>query len=144
MMESLSPLERAVFVLREVFGWPHAEIADILDRSEPAVRQLDHRARAHLREGSDRFVADDDAVRQGREVCADLGSFMAGPRSFGSSSAVGWRRGGAAREPVTVAGDGAGASVALSPRRATNVTTVVQKPQSPSKRSAPSTARAEL
>ena len=67
MMEALSPLERAVFVLREAFGWPYSEIADILDRSAPAVRQLDHRARAHLREGSDRFVADDDAVRAATE-----------------------------------------------------------------------------
>lgn len=67
MMEALSPLERAVFVLREAFGWPYSEIADILDRSAPAVRQLDHRARAHLREGSDRFVADDAAVRTATE-----------------------------------------------------------------------------
>jgi RNA polymerase sigma-70 factor, ECF subfamily len=67
MMEVLSPLERAVFVLREAFGWPYSEIADILDRSEAAVRQLDHRARAHLREGSDRFVADDGAVRSATE-----------------------------------------------------------------------------
>lgn len=67
MMEALSPLERAVFVLREAFGWPYVEIADILDRSESAVRQLDHRARAHLREGADRFIADDEAVRTATE-----------------------------------------------------------------------------
>lgn len=47
MMDSLSPLERAVFVLREAFGRPYSEIATMLDRSEVAVRQLDHRAGAH-------------------------------------------------------------------------------------------------
>jgi RNA polymerase sigma-70 factor (ECF subfamily) len=67
MMEALSPLERAVFVLREAFGWPYSEIADILDRSEPAVRQLDHRARDHVQEGSERFLADDAAVRAATE-----------------------------------------------------------------------------
>ena len=40
VLETLSPLERAVFVLREAFGMPHTEIAKILSRSEVAVRQL--------------------------------------------------------------------------------------------------------
>jgi RNA polymerase sigma-70 factor (ECF subfamily) len=39
VLESLSPLERAVFVLREAFGYPYADIATMLDRGEPAVRQ---------------------------------------------------------------------------------------------------------
>jgi RNA polymerase sigma factor (sigma-70 family) len=40
VLETLSPLERAVFVLREAFGMPYSEIAEILGRSEVAVRQL--------------------------------------------------------------------------------------------------------
>ena len=44
VLETLSPLERAVFVLREAFGFTHAEIADALGRTEPAVRQLASRA----------------------------------------------------------------------------------------------------
>ncbi|MEV6281688.1 RNA polymerase sigma-70 factor [Kribbella sp. NPDC051770] len=48
VLETLSPLERAAFVLREVFDLPFAEIADTLGRSEAAVRQLAHRAREHV------------------------------------------------------------------------------------------------
>src|SRR5215212_1613583 len=43
VLETLTPLERAVFVLREAFGMPHAEIAEILGRKEEAVRQLARR-----------------------------------------------------------------------------------------------------
>ena len=49
VLETLSPLERAVFVLREAFGMPHSEIADVLGRREEAVRQLARRAREHVR-----------------------------------------------------------------------------------------------
>ncbi|MER5326241.1 RNA polymerase sigma factor SigJ [Streptosporangium roseum] len=48
VLETLSPLERAVFVLHEVFGFGHPEIADILGRSPAAVRQLAARARRHV------------------------------------------------------------------------------------------------
>ncbi|MGW7683943.1 RNA polymerase sigma-70 factor [Kribbella sp. NPDC054772] len=48
VLETLSPLERATFVLREVFDLPYGEIADTLGRSESAVRQLAHRAREHV------------------------------------------------------------------------------------------------
>ncbi|WP_324199110.1 sigma factor-like helix-turn-helix DNA-binding protein [Nocardia amamiensis] len=48
VLESLTPLERAVFVLNEVFAYPHTEIADMVDRSPAAVRQIAHRARAHV------------------------------------------------------------------------------------------------
>ncbi|HEX5566850.1 MAG TPA: RNA polymerase sigma-70 factor [Streptomyces sp.] len=63
VLESLSPLERAVFVLREAFGLPHAEIAEILDRSETAVRQLATRARRHVAERTPRFEADPEQRR---------------------------------------------------------------------------------
>ncbi|MEU4062503.1 RNA polymerase sigma-70 factor [Streptomyces wedmorensis] len=58
VLESLSPLERAVFVLREAFGFPYAEIAGALDRSETAVRQLAGRARRHVDEGRPRYDVD--------------------------------------------------------------------------------------
>ncbi|WP_456600118.1 RNA polymerase sigma-70 factor [Blastococcus sp. SYSU DS0616] len=58
VLESLSPAERAVFVLREVFGLPVAEVAAALGRSEAAVRQTAHRAREHVRARRPRFAAD--------------------------------------------------------------------------------------
>lgn len=58
VLESLSPLERAVFVLREAFGYPYAEIAALLDRGEPAVRQLAGRARRHVDERRPRYDVD--------------------------------------------------------------------------------------
>jgi predicted transcriptional regulator len=63
VVETLSPLERAVFVLREAFGMPYAEIAEILGRSDVAVRQLARRARDHVRERAHRFETD-QATRQ--------------------------------------------------------------------------------
>ncbi|WP_043635628.1 RNA polymerase sigma factor SigJ [Nonomuraea candida] len=49
VLETLTPLERAVFVLHEVFAYQHTEIAAMLDRSPAAIRQLAHRAREHVR-----------------------------------------------------------------------------------------------
>ncbi|MGW8376833.1 RNA polymerase sigma factor SigJ [Streptomyces sp. ODS28] len=63
VLESLSPLERAVFVLREAFGFPYAEIAEALDREEPAVRQLAGRARKHVAERRPRFEVDAEQQR---------------------------------------------------------------------------------
>jgi RNA polymerase sigma-70 factor (TIGR02957 family) len=48
VLESLTPTERAVFVLREVFGFEHSEIATAVDKSPAAVRQIAHRAREHV------------------------------------------------------------------------------------------------
>ncbi len=58
VLETLSPLERAVFVLKEAFGFSYAEIADAVARSEDAVRQAGHRAREHVRARRPRFHAD--------------------------------------------------------------------------------------
>jgi RNA polymerase sigma-70 factor (ECF subfamily) len=58
VLESLSPLERAVFVLREAFGFPFGEIAAALDRNEAAVRQLAARARKHVDERRPRYDVD--------------------------------------------------------------------------------------
>jgi RNA polymerase sigma-70 factor (TIGR02957 family) len=58
VLESLSPLERAVFVLKEAFAFSYAEIADAVARSEDTVRQAAHRARGHVRARRPRFPAD--------------------------------------------------------------------------------------
>ena len=48
VLETLAPAERAVFVLREVFGAPYEEIAEAVGKSPAAVRQIAHRARRHV------------------------------------------------------------------------------------------------
>lgn len=58
VLETLSPLERAVFVLKEVFAFSYSEIAAAVERSEPAVRQAAHRAREHVQARRPRFPAD--------------------------------------------------------------------------------------
>jgi RNA polymerase sigma-70 factor, ECF subfamily len=58
LLERLSPAERAVFVLRDVFGFGFTEIASAVGRSEPACRQLAVRARQHMDAGRPRFEAD--------------------------------------------------------------------------------------
>jgi RNA polymerase sigma-70 factor (ECF subfamily) len=58
LLERLSPLERAVFVLREVFAFGFPEIASAVGRSEAACRQLAVRARRHMDAGRPRFDAD--------------------------------------------------------------------------------------
>ncbi|MEU3664456.1 RNA polymerase sigma-70 factor [Streptomyces sp. NPDC032940] len=67
LMERLSPLERAVFVLREVFTFGFPEIASAVGRSESACRQLAVRARRHMDEGRPRFETD----RQERQELAE-------------------------------------------------------------------------
>ncbi|MEV4970239.1 RNA polymerase sigma-70 factor [Streptomyces scopuliridis] len=58
LLERLSPLERAVFVLREVFAFGFDEIAEAVGRSEAACQQLLVRARRHMEAGRPRFAAD--------------------------------------------------------------------------------------
>lgn len=65
VLQSLSPLERAAFVLADVFGMPHGEVAEALDRSPAAVRQLVHRARSHVEARRPRATVD---ARGHREV----------------------------------------------------------------------------
>jgi RNA polymerase sigma-70 factor (ECF subfamily) len=63
-LERLSPLERAVFLLHDVFDADYAAVAETLDRSEAACRQLAVRARDHLREARPRFsVGQEEAAR---------------------------------------------------------------------------------
>jgi RNA polymerase sigma-70 factor (ECF subfamily) len=67
VLETLSPLERAVFVLKEVFDFSHAEIAEAVERSEAAVRQAAHRAREHVRARRPRFTSDRSRQRDATE-----------------------------------------------------------------------------
>jgi RNA polymerase sigma-70 factor, ECF subfamily len=82
VLESLSPLERAAFLLHEVFGYDYAELADILARKEDACRQLAHRARQHVAARRPRFEVDRERRRQlllsFTEACArgDLDGLM--------------------------------------------------------------------
>jgi RNA polymerase sigma-70 factor (ECF subfamily) len=55
VLETLNPDERAVFVLREVFGFGHDEIATTMGKSTAAVRQMAHRAREHVQSRRKRF-----------------------------------------------------------------------------------------
>lgn len=75
VLETLSPLERAVFVLHEVFGFRYAEVARILDRSPAATRQVGHRARQHVKTRRPRFPAEPRVHQQlvERFVAAALG-----------------------------------------------------------------------
>ena len=63
VLESLSPEQRAVFLLREVFDYPYDQIAEIVGKSEDNVRQLAVRARRHVDERRSRF----EASREQRE-----------------------------------------------------------------------------
>jgi RNA polymerase sigma-70 factor (ECF subfamily) len=107
VLETLTPDERAVFVLREVFDFPYAEIAEATDKSPAAVRQIASRAKAHVRARQPRFEVD---ARQQRAVAdrfltALLGGDMQSLMDVLAPGAVLLSDGGgkvtAARKPVT-------------------------------------------
>ncbi|MGP3918096.1 RNA polymerase sigma-70 factor [Nonomuraea sp. 10N515B] len=64
VLETLTPLERAVFILHEVFAYQHTEIAAMIDRSPAAVRQLAHRAREHVQARRPRTQVDAHLQKQ--------------------------------------------------------------------------------
>src|ERR671925_316626 len=64
LLERLSPVERAVYVLHELFGYGHAEIAEVVGKSSANSRQILARARRHVEEGRPRF----DPSRRERET----------------------------------------------------------------------------
>ncbi|MER7537769.1 RNA polymerase sigma-70 factor [Streptomyces sp. NPDC097704] len=106
VLESLSPVERAVFVLREVFGYTHAEIAGMLDRSEAAVRQTAHRAREHVQARRPRFDTDQgqrQAVTE-RFLAACTGGDLNAMMELLAPDVTAWSDGGgkvtAARRPL--------------------------------------------
>ncbi len=69
LLERLSPLERAIFLLHEVFAYPHAEIAAIVGKSEAACRQLLRRARERIRLDRPRFEV---PARAGERLAAEF------------------------------------------------------------------------
>ncbi|MFH8612741.1 RNA polymerase sigma-70 factor [Streptomyces sp. NPDC018029] len=103
LLERLSPLERAVFVLREVFGFGFDEVAAAVERSEAACRQLLVRARRHMQAGRPRF-------RAAREEREELASRFFDALSEGD--VTGLRKLLAA--DVTMVGDGGGKGPQLS------------------------------
>jgi RNA polymerase sigma-70 factor (ECF subfamily) len=70
LLETLSPDERAVFVLREVFGFDHGEIADAVGKPAATVRQIAHRAREHVRARRKRFYVVDP--QRNAEITAEF------------------------------------------------------------------------
>ncbi|MEU5000083.1 RNA polymerase sigma-70 factor [Streptomyces sp. NPDC021622] len=106
VLESLSPVERAVFLLREVFGYTHAEIADVLERPEATVRQIAHRARAHVQARRPRFDTDADQRRQvtARFLAACSGGDLNAVMEMLAPDVTAWSDGGgkvtAARRPL--------------------------------------------
>jgi len=73
VLEALSPVERAVFLLREVFDYPYEEIAPIVEKSEDNCRQIFARAKRHIDAGKRRFEASpekrDEIARQFFAAC---------------------------------------------------------------------------
>jgi len=78
VLERLTPIERAVFVLHDVLDHSHAEVAAALGRSEAACRQALHRARRHVGEPHDRHPVDDDAAAQAVAAAEQLLAAVAG------------------------------------------------------------------
>ena len=76
LLETLSPDERAVFVLREVFGFDYDDIASAVDKSVAAVRQVAHRAREHVQARRQRFTPVDPA--QNARIAAEFMAAAAG------------------------------------------------------------------
>ncbi|MEU2043516.1 RNA polymerase sigma-70 factor [Nocardia niwae] len=106
VLETLGPVERAVFLLREVFGYTHAEIAETLDRPEAAIRQIAHRAKQHVQSRRPRFDTD-KAQRDGvtaRFMAACSGGDLNALMDLLAPDVVSWSDGGgvvtAARRPL--------------------------------------------
>ncbi|MBA2944729.1 RNA polymerase sigma factor SigJ [Streptomyces himalayensis] len=99
ILETLTPLERAVFVLNEVFGYAHTEIAAILDRTPSAVRQLAHRAREHVHARRPRFEAHPRVQQEAAErfVAAALGGDMGALMEILAPDVTLWSDGGGKR-----------------------------------------------
>lgn len=96
LLESLSPLERAVFLLREVFEYEYSEIAQITGREETACRQLFSRAKKRLVEHRPRFPASPEAHAKmvGKFMEACLAGDIGGLTSLLAEDVTAWSDGG--------------------------------------------------
>jgi RNA polymerase sigma-70 factor (ECF subfamily) len=99
VLETLSPLERVVFVLREAFEFSFAEIATVLSRNESAVRQVARRARDHVQERRPRFIHDRRIRRQATErfLAACIGADVNGLLNALDPDVTLWGDGGGTR-----------------------------------------------
>ncbi|OLT47081.1 RNA polymerase subunit sigma-24 [Saccharomonospora sp. CUA-673] len=106
VLERLTPPERAVFVLREAFGYPHVEIAAMLGVTEAYSQQLHSRARRHVADGRARFTTSPQQARRITErfLAAARGGDQDALRSLFVDDVVAWADGGgrttAARKPI--------------------------------------------
>ncbi|MGE3074721.1 MAG: RNA polymerase sigma-70 factor [Dehalococcoidia bacterium] len=96
MLEELGPVERAVFLLREVFDYDYGDIAQVVMKSEAACRQVFHRARQHLNERHHRHRASYDQRRDltARFLAAANEGNMAGLLEILSDDVVAYSDGG--------------------------------------------------
>jgi RNA polymerase sigma-70 factor, ECF subfamily len=96
VLETLSPLERTVFVLHEAFGYPYPDIAEILGRTPATVRQLAHRAREHVQARRPRYETDAAKRRDATErfLRASVGGDLAGLLELLAPDATLWADGG--------------------------------------------------
>ncbi len=102
LLEHLTPVERAVFLLREVFAYGYDEISEVVGKSEDNCRQIAVRARKHVQEGTPRF----EASRERREELA---------RRFFEAAGAGDQQGliGLLAADVVAYADGGGKGVAF-------------------------------
>jgi RNA polymerase sigma factor (sigma-70 family) len=103
LLESLSPEQRAVFLLHDVFDYPYDEIARIVGKSEANARQLAARARRHVDERRPRY----EATREQQERLADRFFAAVGEGDVKALEAM-------LAEDVVLAGDGGGKAPALA------------------------------
>ncbi|KOX06440.1 RNA polymerase sigma 70 [Streptomyces sp. NRRL B-1140] len=78
LLERLSPNERAVYVLREAFDYPHREIAEILDITEASSQQIFHRAKKHVADGRARTRTEIDEAAARRIIDEFLAAASSG------------------------------------------------------------------
>jgi RNA polymerase sigma-70 factor (ECF subfamily) len=107
LLENLTPVERAVFLLREVFDYEYAEIAEMVDKEEAACRQSFSRAKKHLAENRPRFKSSPEAHAKmlGRFMEACAAGDLEGLMSLLAEDVTAWTDGGgkvpaAARYPI--------------------------------------------
>jgi len=103
LLESLSPEQRAVFLLRDVFDYPYDRIAAIVGKSEVATRQIARRARLHVDEGRPRY----EPSQQRREELAERFFAAAGDGDLETLESM-------LAEDVELHGDGGGRAPALA------------------------------
>ncbi len=128
VLERLSPLERAAFLLHDVFDYGYAEVAEVLQRDEAAVRQLVHRARAHAETARLRYAPNAAAHQRVLEAflaAASAGDVASLERLLAADAVAltdgGGRVRGTARRPVRGANAVARFFVGLTRKMATRV-----------------------